>query len=105
MTINCLNFCLDTLIRLHDKSIFNQDDQTVIKIKLTQLICQYFNSLVQRDGNEMKTHIRRIYSILESSLYEKEITYGLIMCIITTLGNLSIRKSPQRNENIEMLKL
>lgn len=105
LTVNCLNFCFDTLIRLSEKKVFNGSDQTVIKIKLTQLICQCFNSLVQRDGNEMKTHIRRSYSILESSLYEAEITYGLIMCIVTTLGNLCIRKSSQRNENMDMFKL
>lgn len=105
LTINCLNFCFDTLTRLNEKQIFNDNDQTVIKIKITDLICQCFNSLVQRVDNIMKVHLRKIYSILESSVCESEISYGLLMCIFTTVANLCKQKSSQRNENVEILKL
>lgn len=105
LTIKCLNFCLDTLTRLNEKCIFNKCDQTVIKIKIAQLICQCFNSLTQHDDNVIKIHLKRVYNILDSGIIEMEITYGLIMCIITTLGSLCLRNSQKRNENLKMLKL
>lgn len=104
-TINLLNFSVDTLKHLSDRNIFNELDQTVIKIKITQLICQCFNSLVKRDCKNFKWHVKKIFNLLELSLSEKEITFGLIMCIMTTIGNLCISKSSQKVENLELLKL
>lgn len=105
LTLNCLNFSIDTLKHLSERSIFNELDQTVIKIKITQLICQCFSSLVKSDCKNVKSHLKKVFTLLELSVSEKEITCGLIMCIITTIGNLYIRKSPQKVESSEQLKL
>lgn len=105
LTLSCLNFSVDTLKHLSDRNIFNELDQTVIKIKITQLICQCFNSLVKRDCKNLKWHVKKLFNLLEMSVSDKEVTCGLIMCIITTMANLSIRKSPQKVENFDLLKL
>jgi hypothetical protein len=101
LTIKCLNFCLDTLTRLNEMCIFNKSDQTVIKIKIAQLICQCFNSLAQQDDNTMKVQLNRVYSILESSEVEEELTYSLTMCIITTIGSLCLRRQKETKEMLE----
>lgn len=105
LTLSCLNFSVDTLKHLSDRNIFNELDQTVIKIKITQLICQCFNSLVKRDCKNLKWHIKKLFNLLEMSANDKEVTCGLIMCIITTMANLCIRKSSQKVENLDLLKL
>lgn len=105
MTISCLNFSIDTLKHLSDRNIFNEYDQTVIKIKITQLICQCFSSLVKRDCKNLKWHVKKLFNLLEMSAKDKEVTCGLIMCIITTMANLCIKKSSQKVENLELLKL
>lgn len=105
LTLSCLNFSVDTLKHLSDRNIFNLLDQTVIKIKITQLICQCFNSLVKRDCKNLKWHVKKLFNLLEMSVNDKEVTCGLIMCIITTMANLCIRKSTQKLENLDLLKL
>ena len=104
VTLCCLHFSLDTLMQLHDQLIFSENDQTVIKLNLMGLTFLCFNNLVNRDGKAIEPMFRKLFHLLEIS-DSNEISCGLILNILTILGNLCVKKSQQKVENLNLFLL
>lgn len=104
VTMCCLKFSLDTLSHLHEQHVFNEIDQTVIKIKLMELTFLCFNNLVNRDGKSIEPVFKKLFNLLEISETD-EVSCGLILNILTILNNLCVKKSIQKTQNLNMFIL
>lgn len=104
VTMCCLHFSLDTLGHLHDETVFNDADQTVIKASLMELTFLCFNNLVNRDGKAIEPVFKKLFHLLEVS-DDNEISCGLILNILTILNNLCVKRSIQKSENLNMFIL
>lgn len=104
VTMCCLNFGLDTLSHLHEQFVFNEADQTVIKMNVLELTFLCFNNLVNRDGKSIEKVFKKLFHLLEISDSD-ELTCGLILNILTILNNLCVKKSIQKTENLSMFVL
>lgn len=104
VTMSCLQFSLDTLNQLHEQSIFNDNDQHVIKLNLLELTYLCFNNLVNRDGKSIEPVFKKLFHLLELS-DENELSCGLIINILAILNNLCVKKSKQKSENLCLFAL
>lgn len=105
VTMSCLYFSLDTLNQLYGETIFNDNDQSVIKVNLMDLTYECFNNLVNRDGKSIEPMFKRLFQLLEISDIDNEISCGLIMNILAILNNLCVKKSSQKAESLRMFSL
>lgn len=104
VTMCCLHFSIDTLNHLLDQQIFNESDQTVIKVNLIELTFLCFNNLVNRDGKSIEPVFKKLFKLLELS-DRNELSCGLILNILAILNNLCVKKSIQKSENLNMFIL
>lgn len=104
VTMICLNFSFDMLHHLNDKFVFNESDQTVIRLNLMSLMFMCFNSLIIRDGKSIEPSFKKMFQLLEICDHP-EISCGLVLAILTVVGNLCIKRSLQRIENLKLFIL
>lgn len=103
VTAHTLEFCLDTLERLNTETIFNDDDQNVLKIKVIEVMFMCLNNLVDLDGKEMLPVFKKLFSIFETG--NAEVSCAMVLAILTILSNLCVKNSKQKAEILKTFEL
>ena len=103
VTAHTLEFCLETLERLNTETIFNDDDQNVLKVKVVEVMFMCLNNLVDLDGKEMLPVFKKLFSIFETG--NAEVSCAMVLAILTILSNLCVKNSKQKAEILKTFEL
>ena len=103
VTAHTLEFCLETLERLNTETIFNDDDQNVLKVKVIEVMFVCLNNLVDLDGKEMLPVFKKLFSIFETG--NTEVSCAMVLAILTILSNLCVKNSKQKAEILKTFEL
>lgn len=103
VTAHTLEFCLETLERLNTETIFNDDDQNVLKVKVIEVMFMCLNNLVDLDGKEMLPVFKKLFSIFETG--NAEVSCAMVLAILTILSNLCVKNSKQKADILKTFEL
>lgn len=103
VTAHTLEFCLETLERLNTETIFNDDDQNVLKVRVIEVMFMCLNNLVDLDGKEMLPVFKKLFSIFETG--NAEVSCAMVLAILTILSNLCVKNSKQKADILKTFEL
>lgn len=100
---NCsFKFAVKVLTKLYENAIYNDNDQTVIKISIMKLVFLCFKNLLKCDDDKsVGFQFKELINQLQLS-NETEITCGLIICIANILAFICMTYSSQKQQVLNL---
>jgi hypothetical protein len=100
VTTSCFEFSAKTLEKLFKHtSAYNVGDQSVIELKLLELISQCFNNLLMCDEKPIELEFKRLFNLLRKS-QSAVMVCGLMLCAVNALEQCCIMELPGKQENV-----